>query len=174
MTAIGSVVSRSTWLAWRAWKGWESISSSPKWLFRLPRWSLCDGAGFRPTSEFGLRHEVGYHDVFKGPDPERIRLFLRGLVLNRIMFPGKHRRDGRAVDSTLNHDTELAAVSEIVRDVKEETWRRRFLSRHRVLIDRGSRLTSSRTDSSSLLVSILYERLLICGATIYRAKNFKI
>ena len=24
--------------------------------FRLPRWSLCDGAGFRPTSEFGLRH----------------------------------------------------------------------------------------------------------------------
>ena len=88
--------------------------ASPKWLFRLPRWSLCDGAGFRPTSEFGLRHEVGYHHAFKGPDSKQIRLFLRALVLNRTMFPGKHRRDGRAVDSTLNHDTEPAAVSEIV------------------------------------------------------------
>ena len=39
--------------------------------------------------------------VFKGP--ERIRLFLRTLVLYRIMFPSKHRRGGRDVERSVAH-----------------------------------------------------------------------
>ena len=31
----------------------DNIKPQVGCLFRLPRWSLCDGAGFRPTSEFG-------------------------------------------------------------------------------------------------------------------------
>ena len=45
--------------------------------------------------------DVGYHHVFKGP--ERIRLFLRALVLYSIMFPSKHRRGGRDVERSIVH-----------------------------------------------------------------------
>ena len=39
--------------------------------------------------------------VFKGP--ERIRLFLRALVLYRILCPSRHRRKGRAVERSVAH-----------------------------------------------------------------------
>ena len=39
--------------------------------------------------------------VFKGP--ERIRLFLRALVLYSILFPSKRRRGGRAVERSVAH-----------------------------------------------------------------------